>query len=133
MWPLPGRLSVSTWPWSLNGCVQALCVLCSGKKKKGKHSKAKPAPADDDDIDAILAEIGEAPSEKATPPADADAEAQPGEQAHIDDDALDGGLMDCLVVFCMSTGLFSTRRCIQLLASKPVEASNWICDCLMLG
>ena len=85
MWLLLGRLSASIWAWSLNEDVQTPSVLCAGKKKKGKHSKAfKPAPADEDDIDAILAEIGEAPSEKAAPPGDADAEAQPGEHAGTD-------------------------------------------------
>ena len=55
-----------------------LCMIAAGKKKKGKHSKGKPPPADDDDIDAILAEIGEAPNEQSAP---AD-EAQPGEHSH---------------------------------------------------
>lgn len=102
------------------------CILGAGKKKKGKHSKAKPAPADDDDIDAILAEIGEAPSEKAAPPADADAEVQPGERAHTDIDSLDGGPMEFLAVDHLSMSLH-TKRC------KSIVATNWICNCLMLG
>ena len=55
-----------------------LAMSGAGKRKKGKHGKVKPAPAEDDDIDAILAEIGEAPNGDSAP---AD-EGQPGEHFH---------------------------------------------------